>query len=253
MKTSLWLNVDPLTLKEEFLEYDEDNLSSTAFNPQNLSTYAYCYQSPVKLKDPDGENPIFFAIGGALVDYGIQVAANYAKGARGSEAFTKNINISSIVLAGVEGGLTSGASVVRRLVVKSAVVVANNIVEIKTGKDGNWEHSVETNVKNIYKNVAIDVAMEAFGGKIGAVAGDKASKLIKINSGEIAKNTKKILRSVNINVTGSLNRTIKQTAKSIKNVAPKVNDQFQKSLKNAFGAGTKTKIDISKERTNEKK
>ena len=252
MKTSLWLSVDPLTLKEEFLEYDEDNLSSTAFNPQNLSTYAYCYQSPVKLKDPDGENPIFGAIGGALVDYGIQVAANYAKGARGSEAFTKNINVSSIVLAGVEGGLTSGASVVRRLVVKSAVVVANNIVEIKTGKDGNWEHSVETNVKNIYKNVAIDVAMEAFGGKIGAVAGDKASKLIKINSGEIAKNTKKILRSVNINVTGSLNRTIKQTAKSIKNVAPKVNNQFQESVKNIFKTKTLEPINKFKENTNEK-
>ncbi|OCB70431.1 hypothetical protein [Flavobacterium crassostreae] len=90
--------------------------------------------------------------------------------------------------------------------------------------------------------------MDAFGGKIGALAGDKA----KINSGEIAKNTKKILRSVNVNVTGNVNRTIKQTARGIKNVAPKVNDQFQKSVKNVFKTKTLEPINKFKENTNEK-
>jgi RHS repeat-associated protein len=253
MKTSLWLNVDPLILKDDFFEENEDDLDSTVFNPRNLSSYAYCYQSPVKLKDPDGENPILGAILGATVDYGIQVASNYANGARGADAFTKNINVSSIVLAGVEGGLTSGASIVRKLAVKSAVIVANNIVEGKTNaKSGEFEFSVETNVKNIYKNIAIDAATEVIGGKIGKYAGGKASKIIDINSGAIAKNTKKVLRSVNIKITRNLNNTIKQSARGLKAFAPKVNNQFQESVKNVFKTKTLEPINKLKENTNEK-
>ena len=133
------------------------------------------------------------------------------------------------------------------------MIVANNIVEGKTDtKSGEFKFSVETNAKNIYKNVAIDVAAEVIGGKIGKYAGVKASKIIDINSSAITKNTKKVLRSVNVKITRNLNNTIKQSARGLKTFAPKVNNQFQESVKNVFKTKTLDPINKLKENTNEK-
>ena len=59
-----------------------------------ISAYNYCEQNPVKLVDPDGENPVVGAIVGAVVN-GISAAV---EGKSGSEIF-----------AAAVGGAVAGA------------------------------------------------------------------------------------------------------------------------------------------------
>ncbi|WP_166923715.1 SpvB/TcaC N-terminal domain-containing protein [Flavobacterium poyangense] len=243
MKTSIWLSVDPLILREDFFEEDEDNQSSTVFNPRNLSSYAYCYQSPVKFNDPDGENPILGAVLGAAVDYGIQVASNYAQGKRGMDAFTKNINLSSIALSAVEGGLTSGGSVIKKIAVKSAVLVVNNVVEIKTNDKGGFEAKVDKNPRNIIKNVAIDATVNSVAKGIGT----KGVKLLSkggVNKGAIAKTIKKAIRASGGRVTRNVNNKVKK-------FSTKLIEQTAKTLENTAKAATLKPVNDAKDKTNE--
>jgi RHS repeat-associated protein len=60
-KTSVWLSVDPLALRDEFYSDSDDN-NHGVYNSFNLNGYAYCYQSPTVLVDPDGENPIIVLV-----------------------------------------------------------------------------------------------------------------------------------------------------------------------------------------------
>ncbi|SHM04036.1 RHS repeat-associated core domain-containing protein [Flavobacterium saccharophilum] len=58
MKTSLWLNVDPLAnynpiIEEEF--YFNGDHNGGIYNPRNLNVYGYCYQNPIRLVDPNGK------------------------------------------------------------------------------------------------------------------------------------------------------------------------------------------------------
>jgi RHS repeat-associated protein len=243
MKTSMWLSVDPLTLREDFFEADEENQSSTVFNPQNLSSYVYCYQSPVKFNDPDGENPILGAVLGAAVDYGIQVASNYAQGKRGMDAFTKNINLSSIALSAVEGGLTSGGSVIKKIAVKSAVLVVNNVVEIKTNDKGGFEAKVDKNPRNIIKNIAIDATVNGLAKGVGT-KGVKLLSKADINKGTIAKTIKKVIRASGGRVTRDVNNKVKK-------FSTKLIEQTAKTLENTAKAATLKTVNDAKDKTNE--
>ncbi|MEO6174498.1 MAG: SpvB/TcaC N-terminal domain-containing protein [Flavobacterium circumlabens] len=243
MKTSIWLSVDPLILREDFFEENEDNQSSTIFNPRNLSSYAYCYQSPVKFNDPDGENPILGAVLGAVVDYGIQVASNYAQGKSGMDAFTNNINLSSIALSAVEGGLTSGGSVIRKIAVKSAVLVVNNIVEVKTNDKGGIEAKVDKNPRNIIKNIAIDATVNGIAKGIGT-KGVKLLSKADINKGTIAKTIKKVIKASGGRVTRDVNNKVKK-------FSTKLIEQTAKTLENTAKAATLKPVNDAKDKTNE--
>ena len=58
MKTSLWLNVDPLTnfnpIQEEEFYFDGDH-NGGIYNAKNLNPYGYCYQNPIRYRDPNGK------------------------------------------------------------------------------------------------------------------------------------------------------------------------------------------------------
>ncbi|NRS90006.1 hypothetical protein HNQ02_002941 [Flavobacterium sp. 7E] len=61
MKTSLWLNVDPLalfnpTFEKEF--YFDGQHNGGIYNSGNLSNYNYCYQNPIKYVDPNGKQSV---------------------------------------------------------------------------------------------------------------------------------------------------------------------------------------------------
>src|SRR5690606_22418430 len=88
-----WLNVDPLA------EHP---------NQVDKSPYAYTWNNPVNLTDPDGMCPIcpFIAKGltGAGIDYMLQGAMNYAGGMNLTDAFsTSNIDMSDVALSGAQG------------------------------------------------------------------------------------------------------------------------------------------------------
>lgn len=67
--------------------------------------YSYVDDDPVNFSDPSGK--FFFLIGmaaGASLDYGLQVATNYANGQRGSDAWT-NVNMKEIATSAALGAL----------------------------------------------------------------------------------------------------------------------------------------------------
>lgn len=58
MKTSLWLNVDPLATYNPVFEdefYFDGDHNGGVYYSGNLSPYIYCYQNPIKYVDPNGK------------------------------------------------------------------------------------------------------------------------------------------------------------------------------------------------------
>jgi RHS repeat-associated protein len=90
-------------------------------NPQALNRYAYVYNNPLRYTDPSGHAPVILvmmgigAVSGALINYGVQVAANISQNGLQVQAFT-NVNWAAVgasAVAGAVGGATFyGASAV---------------------------------------------------------------------------------------------------------------------------------------------
>ena len=61
MKTSLWLNTDPLSGYNPIQEtehYIDGQHNGGIYNPMNMATYSYTYQNPVIYVDPNGKQTI---------------------------------------------------------------------------------------------------------------------------------------------------------------------------------------------------
>ena len=94
-KLSVWLTVDKL---------------STHPNQVDKSPYAYSWNNPIRYSDPNGDCPIcpFLVKGltGAVVDYMLQGAFNYAGGMSLTDAFSSsNIDMSDVALSAAQGAL----------------------------------------------------------------------------------------------------------------------------------------------------
>ncbi|MGP1500526.1 MAG: RHS repeat-associated core domain-containing protein [Bergeyella cardium] len=62
MKTSLWLNTDPLSGYNPTFEHEhyiDGQHNGGVFNPMNLNTYGYTYQNPIVWIDPNGKQVWF--------------------------------------------------------------------------------------------------------------------------------------------------------------------------------------------------
>ena len=61
MKTSLWLNTDPLSGYNPIQEtehYIDGQHNGGIYNPMNMATYSYTYQNPIKYIDPNGKQTL---------------------------------------------------------------------------------------------------------------------------------------------------------------------------------------------------
>ena len=81
---------------------------------QNLNRYSYCLNNPLKYTDPDGELAFLviaaYFVANAAIDYGIQVAMNYAQGYKGKDAWVNKVDFFDVAVSGGIGALTGGAS-----------------------------------------------------------------------------------------------------------------------------------------------
>ena len=91
MKTSLWLNTDPLSGYNPIQEtehYIDGQHNNGVFNPMNNNTYGYTYQNPVIYIDPNGKQSKFWTrfwggaqmLGGAVEVVGSGVGEYFSGG-----------------------------------------------------------------------------------------------------------------------------------------------------------------------------
>ncbi|MEM6696846.1 MAG: hypothetical protein AAF599_00520 [Bacteroidota bacterium] len=155
------------------------------------SDYNYVLSNPAKLIDPDGkaaECPpwICGAIGGGIVEAGSQYIANLTKGDGWLEAAT-NIDGADVFFATVEGGITGGTSVAKRLFLKGGTMVVSEMAQSTIDADitdvieeGIGGIEIETDGKKIAKETLIGVASNKIGdGVAGTMKGVTNTKHIK--------------------------------------------------------------------------
>ena len=195
---------------------------------EHLSLYQYGWNNPVLRSDPNGDCPtcLIGGIIGAAVEYGTQVATNaYKSGGLTRDSFTKDINLSAIGFAAVEGAVTQGASAGRKLLVKAAVTVANNVAEVSVDSYGKLTGKVEKNAANVVKNSAIDAISDlTTGGIVGSSAKGAASNVVKSVAGsegnKLARGVKTALKESGVDITRNVNNTVKETSGNLVKQVP---------------------------------
>ncbi|MCL6219626.1 RHS repeat-associated core domain-containing protein [Zunongwangia sp. M21534] len=172
------------------------------------SPYAYSWNSPVTLNDPDGNCPLCGLLVGAATEYLVQAGTNLANGQSLGDALWNNIDGVDVLIAAGEGALTGGASVVRRLTVTVTAEVIKSAVDVNLDGTTNvlgTEGSNKT-VSGVVKDAAIGfVTGEALdkvdlSGKLIDSSSDAAVKSAKSNVTAKAKNLDK---ANNIRNTGN--------------------------------------------------
>ena len=196
-----------------------------------LTPYDYCGGNPICHRDEEGKfinNVVGFFIGGG-VDLGIQVAANLVSG---NGAFD-DIDWVSVGASAVEGGLTSGLSAGKTLVVNAGVAIAKNT--INGIKDGDRASDIVKNtvgdvitdkiigkgVKNIVPGLGKQ--LNQTGNKM-ILSKNKATKIMEKMSGisetKIARN---IATSKNglVDASKTINRAIQRTPENVTGISMK--------------------------------
>ena len=104
-----------------------------------MTPYGYCAGNPVMMVDPDGEIPfianLVAGVISASIDFGAQVVVKMADSNDFSfDSFVKavkDVDYLDVVISGIEGALTMGASNAKKFAVKGAAIVASSVVDVK--------------------------------------------------------------------------------------------------------------------------
>ena len=168
-RVSLWLNVDPMMLRDEAMD-DEDSSNGGVFNPMNNAVYAFSYQNPVKYVDPDGECPnCITAAGGALVGAiiggGIEAGMQLYKNGKITSWKAIGGSAAQGAITGGVAGFTGGAS----LAVTAGVAGGANVV-------GGVANRAIQGKKTTATDVVVDATIGAVVGSGGKIVGNIVKK-----------------------------------------------------------------------------
>ena len=146
------------------------------------SPYAYSWNSPVSLKDPDGDCPwCIGALVGAVTDYGLQVAVNLAEGKGIGDALT-DIDAGSILVSAGAGALSGGLSVL------SKAKTGSKLIKLATGEVG---EAVVDGVSSVANQLAEDGEVDLVNTAIDVTVGKVVGKKVGEAAEKYAKNTRK--------------------------------------------------------------
>ena len=195
---SVWLN----TKSKEvigFVEYDtlyseatlQPDIVSRWISPDPLadhpnqvdkSPYAAMWNNPVYWDDPDGRCPwCLGAIIGAAVDYGLQVAVNFAEGKSGIDAFT-DVDGGSILVSAGAGALSGGLSVA------SKVKTGSKLVKVASSEVGESVIDAAASVTNqLVKDGEVDLVNTAIDVTVGKVVGKKVGEMAESSAKQSPK------------------------------------------------------------------
>jgi N-glycosylase/DNA lyase len=244
MKTSLWLNVDPLAEKHP-----------------NIGGYVYCINNPILLKDPDGRDPITAILEGLTafgIEAGLDIMTNLiVKGQKTDKAF-ENINWKGATFEGVKATtisafLPTGTQTVSRIarisrskIGKLALSFVENLTtealkNYVSGKynDSDGDFSMDMMMEdfgNLSATAAISTLLDA---GMGGKAEEMYKKFSKSNE-KLAKQFKKLAR--NLNSSGSTQRTINNRIKKIKGAATELTKDAVKATGLKAGEETVKKV-----------
>ena len=166
-----------------------DNEEETYFYS---TSYAYCHNNPIKNIDPNGEwvANVVGAIVNAGIDYGSQVAANFASGKNFRESLTHDISVGSIIVSAAEGAINPVGAISKNIA-KSAVRSSAKVVTkaiLREGGKGAAGQVLDNAIKR--KDIGENVISSTV---TGAVAGNlKIKGSYKNSKATISKLTKKM-------------------------------------------------------------
>ena len=201
-----WWSPDPLM--EEF--YD-------------LSPYNFSFNNPVRYNDPNGDCPpwVCGAIIGGLVEMGTQVAVKMANGQTLSEA-ASSIDWVDVGASTLEGGLTGGASVLKKI----AIIGTSEGVKAAVNWTANEGLTVEKDVQKVATEAAIGTAFST----VGSVGG---KALVNASTDAAVKSAKSSVTAANKNLTKAVN-TVQNGNLQSKATLPKVATDNLTKAKNNF-------------------
>ena len=172
-----WLSPDPLA----------DKYTST-------SPYVFCAGDPVNYVDKKGEFPLAANIAGAVVamatDYVSQAVANVIVNGFSVDAFTKDIDLIDIGIAGIEGFATMGASAYKTATAKTAARVAISATSAAISNTVNYKVSDQEITYNPVEQVVTGTMV---GAVVGAIPGsDKTMEVMKPRTNSKAVETARV-------------------------------------------------------------
>lgn len=173
-----------------------DNYVQSPENSQGYNRYAYCYNNPLKFSDPDGDTPFLviaaYFVVNAAIDYGMQVAFNYAAGYKGKDAWFNKVDFFDTVVSGGIGAITAGYGTAAKLAEKSGKTLSKfGTFVIKNPELMALGHTVVTSGADFTGEGWQPVSFDDFANRavVSALTYYGSKELIKVGSSILNKRT----------------------------------------------------------------
>ena|GEM_PF-2733875 len=181
-------------------------VDALADEPEQIdkSLYAYAWNNPVKLTDPDGNCPqCFAALAGALLGGGVELAGQMLSGKS-----LKEVDWADVGVKALKGGLIgSGAGALAVTSANVGGVVLKASVDY-TNKEGT---STVFNGTKSKSETAFDAGADVIGGK---VAGAVGKKITAASTSQVARQTTVGAKIVNTASKGAAGNVVKNTSQN---------------------------------------